>query len=217
MTTGDLGPGDRWVNRTAAAEERRDYFYADSTHPSDVGHQALADLLIGLVQPAAAAAAAAADGGGSGPPLRGWAWRGAPDGGNDGTMGGSPELEEAALAEAVWALPPPMQSAVVDGPTSLCLMQARPAAAGRVRAGSSARCSCPQPPTHPRRPRPVPLGGLQRRSGRAAWLCLPRRAAQRVQLCGAGAPPGEGGHLPTLRCPPCAASRLRRRSANTHP
>eukprot|EP00887_Chlorella_sp_A99_P003432 scaffold7.g3432.t1 len=102
---------------TAPPEAKADYLYGDCVHPSDTGHQAMADLLIAVVQRAAAAEAVAALGG-----------RGAPELAAAAAVLASGAGRQRAAARgrpggAVQPLPPPLQSGVVDAPTSLCLMQ----------------------------------------------------------------------------------------------
>eukprot|EP00887_Chlorella_sp_A99_P000047 scaffold16.g47.t1 len=86
------------------AEEGRkeDYFYGDCVHPSDRGHQAVADLLIGAVQQSAAALLTA------------------PHAARQERGGGG---ARDALLLPPQDVPPPLQSGVMDAPTSLCLMQ----------------------------------------------------------------------------------------------
>ena len=89
---------------------RADYFFNDNVHPANAGHQALADLLIGMVQQALWLEAR--------PPSERGPW------GSPPAAEAEPILAAARSAErGRSALPPPMQSGVVDAPTSLCLMQ----------------------------------------------------------------------------------------------
>ena len=89
------------------ANRSAEYFYWDAVHPSDSGHQALADLLIGLVQDTLArmevgsTRQASAPRAGSGPV------------GGGGVSGGG-------------QLPPPLQAGVpANASTSVCRLQAR--------------------------------------------------------------------------------------------
>ena len=110
-----------------------DYFYADKAHPSDRGHQLLADLIIGMLQRAAAVQVAA-----SGQP------KGRTDNGDAAAAVLAAGIYQAAAAveQGRRALPPPMQSGVVDAPTSLCLMQVRLGASQADSYPHHARTNC---------------------------------------------------------------------------
>lgn len=81
--------------RAVPPKLRKDYFYADGVHPSDTGHQAMAELLAAVVTRAVHNLAA------------------------DGKV---PELGTALEIKRI-TLPPPMIHGVVDAPTSLCALQ----------------------------------------------------------------------------------------------
>eukprot|EP00887_Chlorella_sp_A99_P003009 scaffold9.g3009.t1 len=107
-------PTFEWLTTINDTDKPADFFYADGMHPSDTGHQALADLLIALVQQAVAAAVASPQPGlhpHSAPPAEA-------KGASARNLAAASEAPAAALD-----LPPPMQSGVVDAPMSVCLMQ----------------------------------------------------------------------------------------------
>ncbi|PSC68097.1 CRT (chloroquine-resistance transporter)-like transporter [Micractinium conductrix] len=80
----------------ADPQQQQDFFYLDGIHPADTGHQALAELLVGVVQTAVQHVV------------------------EDGRMA---EGGEAAPGLAPLPLPPPMIPGNADVPTSLCAMQ----------------------------------------------------------------------------------------------
>eukprot|EP00887_Chlorella_sp_A99_P007655 scaffold20.g7655.t1 len=84
----------------AMGEQQREYFYVDPCHPTDTGHQVLADLLIYSMQQAARQSL--------------FDHQGSRGGGGEGGGGGAP-LQDG--------LPPPLQPGVRDTPPALCMLQ----------------------------------------------------------------------------------------------
>ncbi|KAI7842255.1 hypothetical protein COHA_003896 [Chlorella ohadii] len=104
----------------AAEEERRQYFYNDVIHPADHGHQALAELLAGVIRSAARNVAAA---GGPAAVLDGSSSSG---GGGGGQAQQAQQAQQQAQQQGQQAvLPPPMIPGNADQATTLCAMQAR--------------------------------------------------------------------------------------------
>lgn len=83
------------------------YFFYDKVHPSDVGHQVMAELLAGVVLQAVDRVLASQEAGAAG------------TAGTSGSVAGGAGLDEPRAAE----LPPPMIPGNADVPTTLCAMQ----------------------------------------------------------------------------------------------
>ena len=137
-----------------------------STHPNDLGHRAVAELLAASV----ARALEEVQGGGSLLP----AWQ--------------PGRQDEPLLQGT---PPPMVPGNADAPTTLCAIQVRQARPREdfqevmallwlLRHMSTTSTACPEP-----NPCFIIAGGLQGGGGGDLWLCVRPRAAQRGHVRGA--------------------------------
>ncbi|PRW60464.1 expressed protein isoform A [Chlorella sorokiniana] len=108
--------GGKEVPQAAEAERGR-YFYNDVIHPADHGHQALAELLAGVIRTAARNVAAA---GGPAAVLDGSSSSGS---GGSSDSGGSGQGQQAQQEQQKVLLPPPMIPGNADQATTLCAMQ----------------------------------------------------------------------------------------------
>ena len=179
------------------------YLFADGIHPSDVGHQALAELLAGVVRLAVQGVAAA--------PASSSASKSSGSSGSGDDSSGNSSSSEAA------ELPPPMIPGNVDSPTSLCAMQVGSMAERRRRLQVLAvACSCTlqldaavSSASNARLlaallpPAPCHAGELQAGGQGHVWLCVACGATRHAHICRAevGVPRRETGWVPDLGMP----------------
>ena len=143
----------------------KQFFYHDNIHPGDTGHQALAELLAGVVQTAVKAVAEAAlrEEGAAAALARGTGSSSEDGGGGDEGAGEAKPKPKPKLP----GLPPPMIPGNVARATSMCAMQVRPPcrALGRAAAPRSwlprSACIARRPPdAFPCLPLSLTTGGL---------------------------------------------------------